>query len=300
MATRAVGGATGLRTIWITLRAVNYTGMVFRDVIRATDTLDKEQQKLAKNTLMAGQHALSAGLMWVTLGQSIDDTMSRQVASIGVFQDVYNAVKPVIGALITFIGIMQMLIGLERIYTTLKSSKILAIYLEAVAVNILASSWRQVAVSMMAGMAIFLMLKDVLGTIPALLIAAAAAFALLAIQMWIAAGAMSVITWGMAAIAGGLAIAGAIAAVSGIKEFPMGTRMIEATGPAIVHKGEIIYNPATNRPTQVGNDLRQQLPSTTIYDMPINIREVHTKADIDDVDERLRESWRRLAKNASR
>jgi hypothetical protein len=293
-------GTMGLRTIWISLRAVNYTSQVFKDLIRDTKLLSETEAKLTKQTMMAGQHALSAGLMWTVLGQSIDDSITKHLTSIGVLQDVASATKPYIAALLTTLGVIQMLYGVEQMYIALKGSKLVTIYAEALAVNILASSWKTAFIAMGAATAIFFVLKDTLGTVPALLIAVAVAVGIMAVQLWIAAGAMSVLTWGLAAVAGGLAIAGAIAALGGIREFPMGTRMIERTGPVIAHKGEVIYNPATNRPTQVGNDMGRGAPSTTVFEMPINIEEMHTKSDFDDVDERLREGMRKVSRNQKR
>jgi len=289
-------GTMGLRTIWITLRAVNYTAQVFKDVIRDTKLLSDSEATLAKQTMRAGQHALSAGLMWTVLGQSIDNSITKNLMSIGILNQVVGVMKPYVAALLTTIGVLQMLIGIEQIYIALKQSKLVTIYAESIAVNILASSWKTAALSMFAACGIFFALKDVLGTVPALLIAVAVAVGIMAIQLWIAAGAMSVLTWGLAAIAGGLAITGAIAALGGIREFPMGTRMIEATGPAIVHKGEVIYNPATNRPTQIGSDMSGG-PSTTMQEVNINVQELHTKSDKDDVDERLGKAAYKLAKN---
>lgn len=291
------GGNTGLRTIWITLRAVNYTVQVFKDCIRDTQLLSAKESELARQTMMMGQHALSAGLMWTVLGQSIDNGISKSLGSIGVLNQLIGVMKPYVAALFTVMGVIQMLIGIEQLYIGLKQSKIVAILAEKLAVDGLAFSWKTLGIAIFAAFGLFFVLKPLLGTIPALLIAIAIAVGIMAIQMWIAAGAMSVLTWGMAAIAGGLAIAGAIAATAGVREFPMGTRMIEATGPAIVHKGEVVYNPATNRPLQVGNDLGAGSPSTTIYEMPISIENMHTKANFDDVDERMRQGLHKVARN---
>lgn len=294
-------GTMGLRTIWITLRAVNYTAQVFRDVIRDTTLLSDSEKLLTKQTMMAGQHALSAGLMWTVLGQSIDNSITKNITQIGVISQLTNVMKPYVAGFLTLMGVMQMVIGIEKMYIAIKTSKLITIYAEAIAVNILASSWKTLALSMGAAVGIFLILRGPLGTIPALLIAMAVAVGILAVQMWIAAGAMSSLTWGTSAIAGmaaiGLAIAGTIAAVAGIREFPLGTRMVEQTGMAIVHKQEVIYNPTTNRPTQIGNDLNNGNPSTTVFEMPVTIEEMNTKADVDDVDEVLRRGLHKIAKS---
>ena len=65
----------------------------------------------------------------------------------------------------------------------------------------------------------------------------------------------------------------------------------------MVHEGEVIYNPATHRPTQVGNDIEGQgeggRGGTSYIQMPVNIENINTKADVDDVDEKLSEAWRK-------
>lgn len=289
---------TGLRTVWITLRAVNYTERVFMDMIRSIEKLKQTEAQMDIANMRAGTHALSAGLMWATLGQSMDDSMSKSITNISILQQLWGATKPYIATLITLAGVIQMIVGIESIYMSLKTSKIVSIYAEAIAVNILGSAWKTAAISMMAAFGIFFALKPILGTLPSLLIGIAVAVGIMAVQLWVAAGAMSILTWGLAAVAGGLAITGAIAALSGIREFPMGTRGVDKTGPAIVHQGEVIYNPATNRPTQIGNDIAGSGGhGTTVYEMPIHIGTVNTKADIDDVDEKLRISLHKIARN---
>jgi len=290
-------GTMGLRTIWISLRAVNYTMQTFKEVIRSTTMLTQTENELARATITTGTHALAAGLMWTVLGQSMDDSISKSISSIGVISQLISVIKPYVAALLTIGGVIWMLVGVEQLYVGLKGSKIAAILIEKLALDELSISWLGVALAMGAAVGIFLALRGVLGTFPAMLIAVAVAVGILAIQLWLAAGAMSVLTWGLAAIAGGLAISGAIAAVAGVREFPMGTRMIEQTGMAVVHKNEVIYNPATNRPLQVGNDLGQGGHSTTIFEMPVHIDELNTKASVDDVDEKLRQSLHKVARN---
>jgi uncharacterized membrane protein len=292
----STGGSTGLRTIWITLRAVNYTERVFIDTIKQVGTLSAAQNKLATQSLRAGAHAMSAGLMWATLGQSMDNTISKTITNIGVLQGLYGAMKPYVATLLTAVGVIQMLIGLEEIYIGLKQSKIVTIYAEAVAVYVLAHAWAIAAIGMMAAFGIFYALKPILGTIPALLIAVAVAVATLAIALWSMAMPLSIVTFGLAAAAG-IAGIGAAMAFMGVREFPMGTRMVEATGPAVLHKGEVVYNPTTNRPSQIGNELSAGGPSHTTYEMPIHIETVNTKANLDDVDEKLRVGLHRVARN---
>ena len=93
------------------------------------------------------------------------------------------------------------------------------------------------------------------------------------------------------AVAVGAGLAAGVMAIGG--GFQMGTRSIGKTGFALVHKHEVVYNPTTNRPTQIGNDLGRGGGETNFYDMPVTIETVNTKADIEDLDKKMSEAWRR-------
>lgn len=89
---------------------------------------------------------------------------------------------------------------------------------------------------------VFMMLGQILGSEgskwAAVITVIATAVAVLAIFLWKGAIALSVLTFGLAAAAG----LGAIAAM-GTPSYQYGTRMVQRTGPAIVHAGDVITRP---------------------------------------------------------
>ena len=297
------GGNTGLRTIWITLRAMNYTTQVFKDAIRDTKLLSDKENEAARATMMAGQHALSAGLMWTVLGQSIDNTLYSTVSSIGLFQQISGVMKPYIAALLTAFGVIQMVIGAEQMYQGLQKSKIAGMIMEKIVATGLASTWKVLAAEIGASVVAFIIFYEIgksLGGVIPIIIGVTLAVIGLAVAIAILKGVISFGTTAIKDIAmiASLATIGAgVGLALGASQHAMGTRMIQETGPAIVHKGEVIYNPATNRPTQIGNDLANNRPSSTVYEMPIHIENVHTKADFNDVDEQLRQGLHKVARN---
>jgi len=78
----------------------------------------------------------------------------------------------------------------------------------------------------------------------------------------------------------------------------MGTRGLAQTGIFMGHKGEVVYNPATRRPTQIANELEgregmEGIPRTTHQDIDINIENLFTEAKFDEIDEKLGRKLRR-------
>jgi hypothetical protein len=295
--------ALGLRTIWIALRAVNYTDFAFQKTIINLNNLMKAEEAATKATIQHAKYAAMAGMMWMSLGVMLGQAgmeMARTTTTLKPFVNVVDSLFKTMEkseALRTFVSILLLAVSALTIFggaaMMVKAIQDIAwlpsVHRMIVAHQALAGALGACA----AGFMIFFVLKDVLGPIPAALFAVAAAMAILVVQMWMAAGAMSVLTWGLAAVAGGAALAGAIAVAAGAGKYQMGTRSAGATGLAFVHKHEVIYNPTTNRPTQVGNDLNRGAGETNFYEMPVTIETVNTKADIEDLDKKMSEAWRR-------
>ena len=153
----------------------------------------------------------------------------------------------------------------------------------------LAAALKMVAIAAGAGFVIFFALQGVVGSLPAALFGLAAAFAVLAIQMWLAAGAISVLSWGAAAIAGGAALAGAIAVAGGVtgQSYKSGTTFARNTGLAMIHQGEVIYNPATGNPREVFNDMNRKDNGRGSSSMTVVIEKLYTKSEEDELDERF-------------
>jgi hypothetical protein len=70
--------------------------------------------------------------------------------------------------------------------------------------------------------------------------------------------------------------------------FARGTRALPHTGFFFGHKGEMVFNPATGRPTGIRDVIEEERgPSVTEQDIDITIEHLHTEAEFDEVDEKL-------------
>jgi len=332
----------GMRTIWIALRAVNYTDYAFRAAIR---NLDKLKQKEMEQILLQRQLAsatIRMGLMYATMGSMIlsalfymskFSTEGSQFMSVfqqktesalgAIGEQVLRILQPALKlimrlldmiaeneALAQFIAILGITIG--TILLVAGAAKVLMgaiLYLKTVfmAGSVANSAYTislfgmkialdAVVASAMKIMIIFILFYEItsflvenFGVMPALILMVAVAVGILAIALWKAAIAMSVLTWGAAAIIG---IGAALAAWHiGQQQvgYQMGTRFVPHTGLALVHEGEIIYNPSTGRPTGFAPESTPTIHQTEIK---IEIGEVHTKADFDDLDIKIRRALR--------
>jgi hypothetical protein len=353
----AVSLGGNIRTIWITIRAVNYTQKVFNDIntiMKLTIKTEKDMVEQTKNLSKAAMDFISAGTMMVALSvmigvelwnlaassekgaadfaeltqnleeakSALADSMYEILKATGVLtflNNILNFIKAnkwaqylvlalavvlvglvgIVGVLFLFNGLVMqasLFSGNWMMMNKFLSTSLTQLTGKTTMMNMSLATMSHILLSITAGFMVFFALQDALGPIPAALIAIAVAMGLLAIQAWMAAGAMSVVSWGAAAIAGGAALAGAMAIAGGVTGFQMGTRSVPYTGPVMAHEGEVIYNPSTNRPLQVGNDLAGGSgQTTTIYQMPMEIKELHTKADVDELDKYMRLALRRSA-----
>lgn len=299
------------RTIWISLRAVNYTTQAFQDTVHGLTKLQQAQLRLkmdaARNMMAVGAMYVAMGGMAIMIinrimqsselgqkvlgefGNSAGKSMDKLGASFAkVMGPLLNIVakilelataNPIIadllaglivlgtviliaaGAVKLFSGavaILNLQLMVKKLMVTSTQQSLLpyigATHAATGATIGLATAVKMVAISLTVGLGLFTLLSGYMGQLPAALFAASAAFAILAVQMWLAAGAMSVLSWGAAAIAGGAALAGAIAIATGAgqaPEYQMGTRMLTKTGPIIGHRGEVVYNPENQLPTQI-------------------------------------------------
>jgi hypothetical protein len=269
--------STNMRTIWISLRATNYTTQVFGSVMRQCDALDKKEKMMVRQNLRLASAAVSAGMMFQAMGS--------QMGGAG------GQILDTAGKMFTLIGA----VGYLRAMLPLLSK---AFWIHSVSVLGTSMAYWQLAVASGAAFGAFALIYNALlafnnpvvsGVIAVILAITAALWALFVAE--------SAASMGVALAIGGAAAGAAAATAKQLGAFQMGTRMIGATGPVIAHRGEIIYNPASGRPTQVQNDLGGKGGTSTLIEMPVTIENVHTKADIDDVD---RELSRALKKAANR
>jgi len=318
--------AFGYRTIWITLRAVNYTLYAFSQTIRSVQMLQASEEQAALATIKHGQYALMGGIMYITLASQMQEAASQMMAQSRLlgplqkgFGDFFNTISQIeplrdliaillmLGAAILYLwGAIEVLKGLREIIGVFKAwhttSQIVTLdqWSGATATTAHAISWQLLAISISAALLSFAIFYEIFSKLPTWSVAIITAILAITAALWALYVAESAATWGIAAIFGGAAAAGAAVLAQRYMggNFQMGTRMLEHTGPIWGHKGEVVYNPATNRPTQVGNDLAGEGlgPATVIYEMPMNIEQLHTKADKDELDRYMRKSLRRAAR----
>jgi hypothetical protein len=266
--------STNLRTIWLTLRATNYTTAVFTNVISNLSGFTAAQQKAINSSLNLGKSAFAAGMLFNVLGSQMGGAA---------------------GQALTYASyVMYLVAGLSYLKAGILAANAF-LSNHAAIVNILSSSYFRLGIAMMAGFAIFFLLKDYLGTIPALLLAIAAAAAIMVVPMMLAAGALSGLTFGGSATAGAAGMV-ALTAASSVGMLQHGTRRAEFTGPAILHRGEVVYNPSTGRPTQIGNDLQGVMGGgITTIDASIHADTINTKADTEELNNILKKQGRKIA-----
>lgn len=347
----SMGGGLSLRTVWITLRAINYTTQAFSAISRDIGTLIKSEKKLIEHTNAMRAAALkfiSAGIMFSVLGIQLGNTMfslasstAQGAAAISQLNANFAMTKQSIGAAIfSILQTIHVFDALNYILNTIRSNQVLAYLvggfaLIATALAIVAGGILLLKGALLAFVTVSkisytwnllnayslkyldISLKSVLGSIG---LAIGAFMALYAIGKqfgpWVAliVGALSLlaIAWfhvaiaealgtaGISAVIGGVAVGTVAGIAAGYGIFETGTRSVARTGPALVHKGEIVYNPASRRPTQIANDLEgtNQVSGGRTTNIPIVIENVNTKADFDDLDEQLRKGLKRTMRQS--
>lgn len=296
------------RTIWISIRATNYTTRAFQDTIRGLKKMEQEQIKFQ---LRAKRNMLSLGALYLAFGgiavrvisgvlsastrgqKVLDNFSSRAGKSLerlsNAFANVLEPILKVLASILEFvtanpilnhltalavvfgttllfvsgatkilngaIGILTIMMGKNAVATTASSQTLLTQWTTAATVATpptltLAAAVQAVFAGFAIGFSIVSTVATLFGKIPAIIAAVTVAIVALAIALWSAAGGLSVLTFGAAAVAGGAAIAGAIAASSPDDDFgvfQMGTSYVRRTGPALVHEGEEIISARENR-----------------------------------------------------
>jgi hypothetical protein len=324
-----------LKTIWISLRAIDYTVQAFNGLQRNINKIIKDEKDLAKQHEALRANALKATeatMMMFTLSAQMAGSIlnmamaSRQGAGdmARLNQQIFLAKNSLNNAAYEFLkatkildflnwamkgiadnkGVATLVIGLIALGAVLTAG--LGIYTAYLAVsslvtiknavvatsnnavttstNTLNIATKNLAFSMAAVLGyftMFLMLATAFkGT--ARIIVSAIMLIVAAYLLWTKAQAAA--TGGISLIGAGIGLAGATAMAGGLTgAFASGTQSVQKTGPIFAHKGEVVYNPATNRPLQVGNDMGRGSGSTTNMNTQITIENIHTKADYDDV-----------------
>ena len=332
----------GMRTIWIALRAVNYTDYAFSAAIRNLDEMKKKEMEQIRLQRQLASATVRAGAMYAAMGGMIlsalvymarfstqgsqfmsmfQEKTERALGAIGekALRILYPTLKFIvrildaiaendalamfvailaitIGSLIMLAGVAKIVVGsLMYLKTVFASTSILGKQL-TITIAGLNLQLKITYATLLKVMIIFFILYEItsflvenFGVMPALILMVAVAVGVLAIALWKSAIAMSVLTFGIAAILG---IGAALAAWHIGQQtvgYQAGTRFVPHTGLALVHEGEIIYNPSTGRPTGFAPESAPTIHQTEIK---VEIGEVHTRADFDDLDLKIRRALR--------
>lgn len=337
----------GMRTIWISLRAMNYTDQAFRASIQNIEKLEKGEKALLNQRLQALQVArlnVQTGVLYAAttamVAQQVFNLLNStqegsqymsefnqtvQELKVAFADTLFEALKPFLDvfksimeflkntgplrSVIVYVGLFAGgLFALYSVYLILRGAMAqhnanlaLTAYLTQMAekYNIsmtatntgLAFSFKSLALSVglvTAGLAIFMMIGQVIGKDAGIIVAAITAItvALLALAV-----AMNIVSVGsltplqLGAFAAGAGLAAGVMAMQG--SYAVGTRSLPYTGMFLGHKGEVVYNPSTNRPAGVQSDLRGEGSSTTIQDIDIHVGTINTKTDVDDMEEKM-------------
>jgi len=331
------------RTIWISLRAVNYTTQAFQDTVHGLTKLQQAQLRLkmdaARNMMAVGAMYVAMGGMAIMiinrimqqseLGQKVlgefGDNVSKSMSKLGdsfarVMGPLLNIVakilelataNPIISDLLAGLIMMGAVILIVAGAVKLFSGAVAILNLQLMVKKLMVQSNQQtllpyigtthaatgatmgLATAVAAVTGGFAIAYTVLSTINSPIASAIAVIAGLTIALWALFIAESAASVGIALVAGGIAAAGAVTLASqygafGKPEYQMGTRMLTKTGPIIGHRGEVVYNPENQLPTQINRDANRQARATTEMNVDINIQELHTKSDFDDTEKKLR------------
>lgn len=155
--------------------------------------------------------------------------------------------------------------------------------------------------SVMIGISAFMVFKDLLGPVGAAIVALTLALIPLVALLWKGAAAMSILSWGAAAVVGIGAIIGMLSKIEG---FQKGTSFVRKGGLAMLHGGEEIKSARETTATSLVERQRRGetgagvSTTTNMWRVPITIEHVHTKAEFEDMDEKLGEAMRKAGRRA--
>jgi hypothetical protein len=359
----AGGGGIGMRTVWISLRAMNYTDQAFRASMINVDKLKgkekdryKElikQENQARLTTQAGMlYGAMAGMLVQRLGSLLSETQlgatymtefnqtikdlkvslaDALFTSLKPFLDVIKGVmdfingNPAFAKLIgatfllgtVFLGLKAIMLILSGqimkntvdqamlnfmqemgIKTTTKAT--ISFHGLSIAVSTLSRALNGVLI----GFSIFTMIGSIVGSSAGKIIAVIAAIIASIIALkGILSGGLT-ITKDVGILAGSIAIGAGLAAglmaVQDSQGYAVGTRMVNHTGPSILHKGEMVYNPSVNRPAGIQQDIMGTPNRGGGNSIVVNFQgDLYTKANMDNIDEYVGKRIYRAVKGAT-
>lgn len=319
----------GMRSIYLSIRAFNYTDRATRQVGRNIDKLIQKQQELRQSAVMM----FSAGIMWTALGAMAGmaimkiieksgegrraisvfsraaDKMLKELSkafitvlgpTIKMLTGLFNAISKlnprilqlVTGAIILGIvfltskGIIMTLTGAYQYLTASTAATALGykqMTFSAGTATAATLTLRQAVTGLWMSMGkfimiftLFVMLGQILGSEgskwAAVIMGIATAVGVLAAVLWTSASAMSILTWGAAALAGAAGLA--MVASMETPSYQYGTRMVQRTSLAMVHAGDVI-----TRPDRGDKTPQQAQYPRTINRIELSFGDIQTKAD---------------------
>lgn len=322
-----------MRSIWISIRAMNYTDRATRQVGRNIDMLMRKQNELRRNAVMM----MSAGIMWTVMGalatmgiMKIIEASAEGRRAIRLFSRSTDRLMKAFGtafvramgpAIKMLTGLFNAIAGLDPRILQLVASLVLAgitlLTLKGItmavkgavdyltvshSVNAMATGQTTLAnygcaastvtlgnafafLRVNLGKAliiftIFMSLGQILGKEGSKWAAVIGVVAMaiwgLAVALKQAAFSMSVLTFGAAAIAG-------IGAMAMMPSYQYGTRMVQRTGPAMVHAGDVITRPDRGDVTPSREGGERGFPKH-YYNITLSFGDVKTKADKEELE----------------
>lgn len=346
MSAASLGG--NIRTIWIAIRAMNYTQRVFDDMFKQmSDVVKVEGQMTQAQGQMADSatHMMIAGTMLLTLSAMLSSQMMTLAMSsqegagdiakltanfdaakasladafyeilkdtgvlntlnsiltfiadnkwaailVGVLITVIAGVLALAGVSLLLTGVIQQVTNMYALLTgqlIIHNGVLTASTQGTIALSTAMTQLMTVAAPLMVAFTVFQLLQGWLGPIPALIFAIVAAVAALAVVMNLSG------LGELLGLAGGVSEGTQALRMFGSAGAQMGTRAVQETGPIFAHKGEVVFNPATGRPSQIEGDIAGGGGQSIYENVGITIENVHTKADFEDVDDKMRTALRR-------
>ena len=351
-------GGLGMRTIWVSLRAMNYTDRAFKLATKNVELLDEKEEELVKGYLrqkdvsrmVIQTNMLYAATLVMTTQRIVSMLAATEAGKMhlegfntameetknALADTLFTALKPFINA---FVGLLKVVSNsaplraliiacgalLVVVYGLILAHKTYKAWMEGVAatkailniitgkslivqkadlalVKLRVGAYAALAIAVAAGAGAFILMYNVgLSLKPLHAILIGLALAILGVAIAIAtlkavvSGGTSLLTdvgsiLALTAIGGGAGLA-----IAGLTNYHTGTTGAPYTGLAMIKKGEVVYDPATERPTQIAADIRRNGGggNVTRQDVRINIDTLNTKSDIEDLDEKMGRTLRR-------
>jgi hypothetical protein len=355
----AGGGGFGMRTIWISLRAVNYSEQALKNTAKALQGLDDNQKKLRDSylkTIDTAKLQIQTGTLYLAMLSMVGSKLGMllQTTQLGAqymsqfnqtvtelktaFADtLFVALKPLLDVLMVFMNVLKdnsalrtvivyggllaiVISGLYAAYiifsnilltnrtmmalnNLMSQSAIATNTAHANSVKILGMSYKMLGVAISGAFAGFSIAYSILQNVNPVMSATIGIILALIAAVVILKSVFGDFS-GLAGLAIGGAAAGAfVASAQGYltpKSFAIGTRMITNTGPALLHRGEIVYNPSVNRPAGVEKEVMGASSRGNPSNVTVNFNgDINTKASVEDMDNVFGRKIYRAIKGAS-